>query len=391
MAYCRVIRWLGAVTAAAAMVAAASAHAASPDNVFTIGNYPVEGHAGDAQTAKTRAVADGQKAAFRSLLKRLVPVTSYARLKKLANAKASDMLDGVAVKSERNSATDYLANLDFSFQPQAVRTLLQREGLGFVDAQAPSLIVVPVWRAGTDAAGLPAQLSGNNGAKSWSDAWKGLDLDHALTPVKIDTLRPEIKPDAVAAFSKGEVAALRPALLEYKADTLVFAIAEPDVAKKRLNITLAGRDEVGDLGWRKSYRIDLNDPGYAVELAAVVSLGVLEGRWKAMQVRGGGRAAGRALPDPVSSPGSVNGSVNAGSDGGLQFGVEFRGMGEWQSLSRRLAETPGVEDVDVAGLSARGARVSLKYAGSIDQLADAVSQQGMALRRSGAGWVLTAQ
>ena len=370
-----------------ALCAVVPAFAASPDSVFTIANYPVEARAGDAQTAKTKAVADGQKAAFRSLLKRLVPVTSYARLKRLAAVKAGDMLDGVAVKSERNSATDYLASLDFLFQPQAVRGMLQREGLAFVDTQAPMLIVVPVWRAAADGAALPAELSSAVGAKAWTAAWKSLDLQHALTPVKLDAVRPEMKPDALNALGKGEITAIRPLLLEYKTDTIVFAIAEPDAAKKRLNVTLTGRDEVSDLGWRRSYRIDLSDPGYAIELAAVVSLGVLEGRWKAMQLRGGGRASDRAAGLAVVPQG---GAV-AGGDNGLQFGVEFRGMGEWQTLSRRLAETPGVEDVDVAGLSARSARVSLKYAGSMDQLADAVSQQGMTLRKSGAGWVLSAQ
>ena len=64
----------------AALVLSAGAHtAAAADAVFTVGNYPVEARADNAVTAKTKALADGQQAAFRSLLKRLVPVTAMAR------------------------------------------------------------------------------------------------------------------------------------------------------------------------------------------------------------------------------------------------------------------------------------------------------------------------
>ena len=112
-----------------AAMAAGAAHAAATDTAFTIGNYPVDATAANAVAAKERALADGKQAAFRSLLKRLVPVTSYKRISKLANVKAADLIDGVSVRSERNSSTQYIANLDFAFQPSAVRTLLQREGI----------------------------------------------------------------------------------------------------------------------------------------------------------------------------------------------------------------------------------------------------------------------
>src|SRR5262249_15930006 len=58
------------------------AEAAVPaeDAVFTVCNYPVEARADNAVAAKSKALSDGQQAAFRSLLKRLVPVNSYPRL-----------------------------------------------------------------------------------------------------------------------------------------------------------------------------------------------------------------------------------------------------------------------------------------------------------------------
>jgi hypothetical protein len=126
---------------------------------------------------------------------------------------------------------------------------------------------------------------------------------------------------------------------------------------------------------KRPYRIDAGDPAYASELAAVVALRTLEGRWKAVKVRGG----------PSASAATAGG----GGDTDLLIAVEFRGMAEWQEISRKLGATPGVEELDVAGLSARGARVTLRYADGAQQLADELARQGLNLRNTGGNWVLS--
>ena len=73
----------------------------------------------------------------------------------------------------------------------------------------------------------------------------------------------------------------------------------------------------------------------------------------------------------------------------MLIAVEFRGMSEWQDISRKLAATPGVEELDVAGLSARGARVTLRYAEGAQQLADELARQGLNLRNTSGNWVLS--
>src|SRR5262249_9659209 len=92
------------------------ARAAGEEAAYTVGNYPVEARAENAVSAKSKALADGQQAALRSLLKRLVPVTAHQRLRALREVSAGDLIEGVRVRSERNSSTDYIANLDFTFQ-----------------------------------------------------------------------------------------------------------------------------------------------------------------------------------------------------------------------------------------------------------------------------------
>lgn len=339
-----------------ALVLALPGEARAGDAVFTVANFPLEARADNAVAAKERALAEGQQAAFRSLLKRLAAVTAYARIKGLRDVKAGDLIEGVRVRSERNSSTEYFATFDFAFQSKAVRDLLRREGIPFTDEPAPTLTVIPVFRAAASAE--------PGGDARWTNAWKSLDLEHALAPVRLAALKQEVGAASLNALAAGDGSAVRALVASYGSELVLLALAERDAASPRLTVTLAGRDAVGAFALRRVYRVDAADPGYADDLAAVVSLGILEGRWKAIRIGGGG-------------------------GGDLRIAVQFRGMGEWQDISRRLAATPGIEELEVAGLSARGARVTLRFAEGPERLTEALAGQGLALRNSGGGWLLS--
>ena len=363
--------WIGAgllrALALAALVVFSTLDAQASDNVYTVANYPIEANAENAVAAKEKALAEGQQAAFRSLLKRLIPVTAYPQAKRLASVKGADLVEGVKVRSERNSSTDYIASFDFSFQAKGVRDLLRREGIPFTDDQAPAVTLVPVWRS---APGQPPREEA-----AWTNVWKGLDLENALTPIKLQPLSKSIRPETINALAAGDGSALRALAAQYNTEYVLLAFAEPDTTAGRLSVTLAGTDAVGAITLKRPYRIDAGDPAYASELAAVIALRTLEGRWKAVKVRGG--------------PASVATGGGGGGDTDLLIAVQFRGMSEWQDISRKLAATPGVEELDVAGLSARGARVTLRYAEGAQQLADELARQGLNLRNTSGNWVLS--
>src|SRR5215813_13563199 len=195
----------GLALVACLALAAPCASAAGEDAPFTVGNYPVEARAENAVTAKSKALADGQQAALRSLLKRLVPVTAHQRLRALNQLPAGDLVEGVRVRSERNSSTDYIASLDFTFQAKGVRDLLRREGIPFVDEQAPLLTVIPLWRS----TGRAQQVAGPSEEAAWTNVWKGLDLEHALAPVRLEALKKQVAPETLSALADGDGSALR--------------------------------------------------------------------------------------------------------------------------------------------------------------------------------------
>ncbi len=380
---------------AIAHFAAGPAAAANEDRVFTIGNYPVEARASDAVAAKNQAIAEGQQAALRSLLRRIVPVTSYNRISRLKDVKAGDLIDGLSVRSERNSQTEYIASYDFQFQAEAVRRLLDKEGIPFLDRQAPVVTVVPVYRAPPEP-GTPEVFTDARGSDSWLYAWKSLDLQNSLTPISLQPLKKSVHKDTIKAILDGEPAPLRTMGRDYETETLLVAVLEPELGAKKVHVTLAGRDAVAPFRLTRTYRLDGPDLAYTAELAAVRALGVLEGRWKAINVRGGGGIGDDGSVSPRSegsSDGRATGIASAGGDasgdGLLRIAVEFRSMADWTSISRQLAGTPDVSDLDVLGLGGRSARIQLRYPGGAQQLAVALASQGLILRSTGSGWLLT--
>jgi len=345
------------------MLAPAGAATAANDDVYTVGNYPVDAQAANAVAAKDKALADGQQAAFRSLLKRVVPVTDYDRLKRLKALNSSSFFEGVSVRSERNSSTRYIASLDFSFRADSVRSVLQQEGIPFVEEQAREINVIPVVR---DAQGAP-----DTGAagRAWSEVWKSLDLEHTLTPIQLQPLKPTIHADTLQMLIDGRGSGERILAGEYDSPYVVVAIAEIDTAANRVNVTMAGIDAVGSFNLKRSYRVFDGDTGYAMELAAVVGQGVLEGRWKALKA------------------GTSRSSQEGGTSISLQ--AQYGSLAEWREIRQQLLAVSGVDDIRIESESARSATLTLRYPGGGDALANALYDQHLTLEGgSGDVWIL---
>ena len=337
--------------------------AADIDAAFTVGNYPVEAQAQNAVAAKKKALREGRDAAFRSLLKRLVPVTAYRRIGSLKKTDAAPFVEGFSVRSERNSATEYIASLDFSFRADEVRNLLRRQGIPFIDEQAPTSVVVPIVRLGAK-----GQTKTD---PEWNRTWQSLDLKNALSPLRIEPIKPVVHVDTIRMALGSDSNAERILATEYQSERVMLLLADVDQDAKTINVTVAGRDSVGPINWTRSYRLVDGDVSYTLELVAVVTLGVLEGRWKAFKA------------DALGGVGALSSPTR---DVPLQ--VTFSGLHEWNIIRRKLLETPGVEDVTINAVSARSANVVLSYPGGGGSLAAVLLAQGLSMMQSGNVWLL---
>ncbi len=355
--------FVSAVASAGLMLLWAGSATAGNEAAFTIGNYPVEAQANNAVAAKKKALADGRNAAFRSLLKRLIPVTAYSSIARLKDLDATAFIDGVAVRSERNSATEYIASLDFLFRAEEVRNLLRRQGVPFVEEQAPTSVVVPIVRHGAKG---PIKTD-----SAWNSTWQDLDLKNALSPLRIEPLKPVVHGDTIRMALGADSNAERILATEYQSERVILLLADVDQATKKINVTVVGRDGVGPIHWTRSYNLVDGDVTYTLELVAVVTLGVLEGRWKALKAEAQGGVG--ALSSPTRD---------------VLLQVSFSGLHEWNVIRRKLLEMPGVEDVTINTVSARSANMEVSYPGGGGPLAAALLAQGMSLMQSGNVWLL---
>ena len=399
--------WLNRTTRAGAalgLAIGALAGSAEAGDVYTVASYPVEAEARNAVEAKRAALASGQARALRSLLKRVVPVTAYGRIPRVPPEVAADTVDSFAVQREQNSATEYIATLDFTFRKDAVRDLLRGYGVPFVDVQSDPITLIPLFDArpapsaaaadlvgtvggagetsgsesfgaGGAAAGAPA-VAGYDGARgltAWRAAWGSLDLANALTPVQLAGLAPTVPREAVARLIAGDMPALRDLLNAYPVGSVVLAHAVPSANGALLNVTLVGRDSVGAFHLKRRYPIDGGDLAFSFEYAGVVGLGILEGRWKARQPAVGG----------VAGAGGGWSAAEA-----IQLVVRFAGPSDWRSIRQTIQGVSGVENFRTDALSARGAEVSLTYPGGITALSGRLANVGLRLTNQGNTWVL---
>ena len=354
-------------TGSATLLVAMSTPVWSSDKAYTVGNYPVEAVAANAVAAKEKALAEGQEAAFRSLLKRLVTVTAYPQLERFKDLKAAEIVEGVRVRSEQNSRTRYIASLDFTYRADAVRDLLARQAIPFVEELAPEIVLVPIKKQAAPAAddALTQEFHAAQGA--WRNAWRGLDLENTLTPARITPLRERVNDTVIHKAMSEPVEAEAVLSATYSSENVVLAIAEIDKSTKRLNVTLAGRDAVGPIAWSRAYRIYDNDVAYAMEFASVVSLGVLEGRWKTLK-------SGGAY------------TMSGGEE--VELLVQFSTRDEWRDLRGRILELPGIADVRVNAVSEGTASMAVKYPGGGGPLSAALARHGVSLVQTSGVWLL---
>ncbi len=370
-----------AAIATLVLVAAGSMHGASAASPYVVGNYPVDAVAADAVAAKAQGMAEAQKGALRYLLKRLVDVSAYRRLPQLEASAIEALVESVSVRSEQNSPTEYFATLDFGFRVGAVRQLLQQNGLPYLDKQAPLLTVIPVYAA---TAGAPATVSLNEGQRLWRQAWISLDLAHALTPVKLAVAGPSSTNENFLKLAAGDRSKLGVVQAESSADKLLLAIATPSADGKKLNVTLIGQDWTGGLDLRRTYSLYYNDLGYTTEFAAVIALGVLEGRWKQSKGIGGGTDDSASAWSTTAAEGSTAAPEQ------VRLTAQFASLQEWQSMRARLGQVAGLQNLQVGALSPRGAEVEIAYPGGASALQQQLVGEGLSLADAGGRLVLRA-
>ncbi len=334
---------------------------AQESGVYTVAKLSVSMNAKDAVTAKKQALALAKRRALHTVFRRIAPFNSSDQLPVVKAAAIEDMLEGFSVRRERNSATRYLATLDFTFSPDAVRKLLGGKGVSISDQQAEPIAVLPVY--------IDKGKINHTGRDPWRIAWNALDLAHAIVPVRLARAGPSFTMESLSNLLGGDVQAFVELRDKYKAGKLVLAIAEPTADGQTLTTRLFGVDRVGSVSLTRNDPVFKRDMKSAAIRASEITLGVIEGRWKLSHAveRGTGED---------STPTSI-GVV-----------VEFAGMRQWRDIRARLVRVPGVNGLDVKSLSARTAQVAFQFPGGAERLSQALVSHGLSLHGGSGSLIL---
>ncbi len=370
--------------------AAQSGGAGNP--VYTIANFEVWAEAKDAVAAKRAALEDGKKIALEQLLRRLTVYAPQRRLPNLNNKEIARLITSIAVKDERNSKTEYLANINFKFSEKAVKQLMNSHNLAYWDKQAEPVIVVPVVHQSL-LTPKPGARDPQLSQEDWVTSWKTLDLPHGLVPLTVKERLAIIDDTVLASLLRDDQAAREGLLKAYNTPRVVIALLSAGAKQGKVLFTLVGRDSIGDVIHKQDHVVSKEDFIGAADLAAEVAQGLLENRVKFIKrsaALGQVKRPAEVLPwqTELQEAPPVTGWQGQAQGERVVMQVQFRGLRHWQSIRSRLETVQGLNGLTIDKLSARAAEVSCTFPGGASALLSALREKGLSLEQAGGGWVL---
>jgi hypothetical protein len=347
-----------------------ASRAFAADSLYVVANVSVDATDKDAVAAKAKGTESAERDALAVVLKRLMPVSAYAQLPDLSQQNVDDLVESVSIRSERNSATRYLASFDVSFNSEAVKQLLASHNIPYSETRAEAISILPLVLDGTSV--------NSEGAEGWSQAWDELDLAHSVTPATILKPRANLTADTVKAVLGGDAQAFALMQSQYSYAPLVVAVGGVEGGK--FTTRLVGADSVGPInyGHEDSFGGSVKE---AARSAAQVAFGIIENRWKVTQDRTPAPAAVNA-EGGGEQPGAVEVPRN------VEAVVQFTGLKDWQDIRARLMQVAGIQALEVNALSARAASITFDYAGSLGKLQAELGQSGFAMDEKDGTFVL---
>ncbi len=358
-------QWLARLSLAIIMVFGVLAftgawHPALAD-AWRVSNVKVDVTAENAPEAKMIAIGEAQLIAFKRLIDRVVPAEQAVKLRELPPETVRPLMASVSIQQESVAPKRYIATLSVRFLENKTKALLARYGTRFADKQSDPVLLVPIWL-------------GPEGADMWSknnplrQAWDEIDLENALVPFVIALGDRTDKQTITAAEAlQGNWQKLQGLQLRYGASTILVAAAQPksDIS---LRAVMFGSSPAGNIKLDNEFSGD--DLATAAQAAVRAQFNDVQQRWQKQNLV--------VYRDSVSSGG---GSI-------IRIAVPLTNMAEWNVLRSRIQATNGVGRIDVNSLSARGAVISIAFAGALNDLRNAFYETGFSLQQDRGTWVL---
>ncbi|MGE0725632.1 MAG: DUF2066 domain-containing protein [Alphaproteobacteria bacterium] len=331
----------------AALAFAIAIPGAAADSLFTVADNPVDVTAGNAIEARERALSEAQVAAARKLFERLVAAGDGGAVPRVSAAQAAALVQDVEIADERVSPVRYIANITVRFRPDAVRRFLGEQGVAFVQRGAAPTMVVPVLMAPD---GPILFADGNGWLRAWADRPAG-----GIVPIVVPLGDlADVSGLTAAQALAGDRERLAALARRYNARRIAVLQARPGGGRVDVTATIYDGDGTPETVV-ESHADAAGDFVAPVRATAAT----LDRRWRAVAAT------------PAVAAGGATGTV--------LVTTEARTAEDWAALRRRLAETPGIQRVEVVALAPGVGRLRLHYGGDAEQLRAALAQRALRL------------
>ncbi len=330
-------------------------------DTYTVRDIQVDTRDQNVNLARDRALMEGQREAYQTLMQRLTAPADWPRLPKISDAELQDIVIDVGIDQEKRSTVRYLATLSVRFKPDAIRRLLRSANIAYAEWRGRPVVVLPVLQG--DSGPVPAEAP-----NPWRDAWKS-SAAQGVVPFYVPTAEQTDGTVAAAQAATGAPEVLASLGQRFNAQDQVIAVAVPqrlEGGNAKLDVSIVGSGPVGGLlSGSRSY---VGEAGETLDMLfrrAVADIAkTANDGWKSGNLLQYDRSASLAVMVPIN------------------------GFEDWLALRDRLTRSTPVRSYEVAALSKSEAALVLHYVGDQQQLEAVFVQNGLALTWADDHWVL---
>ena len=323
------------------------------DDIFTVGDIPVDVTDATAMQARDKALAEGQRTAFARLVQRLA-TDPNARVPRLDERTLNSVVRSFDIAGERTSPVRYIATLTVRFSAAAVREVLTNAGIAFTETKARPTLVLPVYVA----QGSTSLFEDGN---PWREAWARRPARDTLAPlvVPVGDLQDVGAIDAAAAVAGDRQKLDAIARRHGAVDVLVAVarlVAELPGSKPSVSVSATRHTTSGDTTLVESFAGDNEELAAVLAKAADWVAAELERQWK---------------QENAITPGLESRQIT--------ISVPIESLDEWVEIRRRLTGIGIVRKAEVLQLRRREARIAVTFSGEMAQLKSALAQRDLEL------------
>ena len=319
-------------------LAALASPVLAADPPYTVSNVHVDATGASTTEASNAALEQGRPKAWQILYRRLTRQQDWPRQPDLDGPALLRISRGYTIANERRSTTRYVADVTYSFNPEAVARLLQGGGIAYTQGAAKRILVVPM---------SPGFQLG-----PWASALNAPALKDSVVPF---TVADSADAATLANLNFDTAGWNDVAAAARRVDAGEAALVQSVYANGRVTVNIR-RLGNGETPVKTSVDVPLQQSlGTTYPSAAAAAIGTIEDMWKA-------RAA-----------------IDFSKGGRLNVNVSINSLQQWGTIQSALAGVGNITNVTVNAMDIGYAQITLSYTGSPEQLRDILGGQGLTL------------